>query len=76
MFFRQAQAVGGLIFRCEVCPSSYCEDHLPMEAELIGHCARFEELGMRHPDQARGRVLRARDEREACDTPTRQEGES
>ena len=50
---RKAQAVGGLIFRCECCPKSYCEDHLPIDADLIGHCARFEKkLGMRHPDQA------------------------
>ena len=43
--------MGGLIFRCKVCPSAFCEDHLPIEAELIGHSARFEALGMRHPDQ-------------------------
>eukprot|EP00613_Pedinella_sp_CCMP2098_P034811 CAMPEP_0171740394 /NCGR_PEP_ID=MMETSP0991-20121206/34868_1 /TAXON_ID=483369 /ORGANISM="non described non described, Strain CCMP2098" /LENGTH=140 /DNA_ID=CAMNT_0012338325 /DNA_START=46 /DNA_END=468 /DNA_ORIENTATION=+ len=49
---RKAQAVGGLIFRCECCPKAYCEDHLPIDAELIGHCERFEALGMRHPDQA------------------------
>mmetsp|Transcript_8653 Transcript_8653/g.10341 ORF Transcript_8653/g.10341 Transcript_8653/m.10341 type:complete len:329 (-) Transcript_8653:60-1046(-) len=49
---RKAQAVGGLIFRCEVCPKAYCEDHLPIDADLIGHCTRFEDLGMRHPDQA------------------------
>jgi hypothetical protein len=49
---RKAQAVGGLIFRCECCPKAYCEDHLPIDADLIGHCTRFEDLGMRHPDQA------------------------
>ena len=49
---RKAQAVGGLIFRCECCPMAYCEDHLPIDAELVGHCKRFEDLGMRHPDQA------------------------
>ena len=49
---RKAQAVGGLIFRCECCPAAYCEDHLPIDAELVGHCKRFEDLGMRHPDQA------------------------
>jgi len=48
---RKAQAVGGLIFRCECCPKAYCEDHLPMEADIRGRCVRFEELGMRHPDQ-------------------------
>ncbi len=44
--------MGGLIFRCECCSKAYCEDHLPIDAELIGHCKRFEDLGMRHPDQA------------------------
>ena len=45
---RKAQAVGGLIFRCECCPAAYCEDHLPIDSELVGHCKRFEDLGMRH----------------------------
>lgn len=49
---RKAAAVGGLIFRCELCPNSYCEDHLPIDADIVGHCERFESLGMRHPDQA------------------------
>lgn len=57
---RKAQAVGGLIFRCECCPNSYCEDHLPIDAELIGRCTRFEALGMRHPDQVSSRRRLAR----------------
>ena len=28
---RKAQHVGGLLFRCSVCPSAFCEDHLPPE---------------------------------------------
>lgn len=26
---RKAAAAGGLLFRCQMCPSAYCEDHLP-----------------------------------------------
>jgi len=33
---RKAQAAGGLLFRCEACPKAWCEDHLPLEAELLG----------------------------------------
>ena len=49
---RKAAAVGGLLFRCEWCTNAFCEDHLPIDAELVGRCERYERLGMRHPDQA------------------------
>lgn len=49
---RKAQAVGGLLFRCEMCPNAYCEDDLPAEAELVGSSERFENLGQVHPSQA------------------------
>ncbi|MCO5550259.1 hypothetical protein L7F22_003740 [Adiantum nelumboides] len=48
----QAAAVGGLLFRCEMCPNAYCEDDLPAEAELVGNCERFENLGQEPPSQA------------------------
>ena len=35
-----------------VCPNSYCEDHLPADARMMGRCERFEALGQRHPQQA------------------------
>eukprot|EP00501_MAST-03F_sp_TOSAG23-6_P002359 GSMAST32.ASY1.ANO1.2465.1 assembled CDS len=49
-----AAAVGGLIFRCEVCPTSYCEDHLPDIARnnITNKCKRFQNLGQNHPKQA------------------------
>jgi hypothetical protein len=34
-----------------MCPASFCEDHLPLKAELLGNCERMEALGMRHPTQ-------------------------
>lgn len=37
--------------RCEVCPSAFCEDHLPGEADLTVHCARFQALGQAQPKQ-------------------------
>ena len=49
---RKAAAVGGLLFRCEWCTNAFCEDHLPIDAELVDRCERYERLGMRHPDQA------------------------
>ena len=44
-------AVGGLLFRCSVCPQAFCEDHLPPEALIMGECPRFQLLGHRHPKQ-------------------------
>ena len=40
---RKAAAVGGLIFRCEMCPTAYCEDHLPNAARerITNKCKRF-----------------------------------
>lgn len=49
---RKSAAAGGLLFRCIVCPHSYCEDHLPAHSRVIGHCERFQALGQRHPSQA------------------------
>jgi hypothetical protein len=31
---RKAQAAGGLLFRCAICPHAYCEDHLPPDATV------------------------------------------
>jgi hypothetical protein len=53
---RKAAAAGGLIFRCECCASSFCEDHMPedvvAEGRIVGECARFVRLGQTHPAQA------------------------
>ena len=48
----KAAAAGGMLFRCQMCPSAYCEDHLPQSALIVGTCARFESLGAKHPNQA------------------------
>ena len=47
------QAAGGLLFRCEMCANSYCEDHLPPEAQVIVNCVRFQNFGQAQPKQAR-----------------------
>lgn len=39
------QAVG-MLFRCEACPTAFCEDHLPAEADITQTCARFATLGV------------------------------
>ena len=49
---RKANAVGGLLFRCEMCPKAYCEDHRPADAEVLGECPRMQALGQHHPKQA------------------------
>ncbi len=49
---RKAAAAGGLLFRCSVCPSAFCEDHLPLNTPIVNKCARFLALGQRHPQQA------------------------
>jgi len=49
---KNSAAAGGLLFRCEVCSNAFCEDHLPIDADLLGGCDRFENLGMRKPSQA------------------------
>ena len=51
---RKAAAVGGLIFRCEMCPRAFCEDHLSDFARdhITNKCARFQECGQIHPTQA------------------------
>ena len=33
---RRAHAAGGLLFRCTDCEKAYCEDHLPLDSELLG----------------------------------------
>ena len=48
---RKAAAVGGLLFRCSVCPDAFCEDHLPSEALIMGENPRFQALGHTHPKQ-------------------------
>ena len=48
---RKAAAVGGLLFRCSVCPKAFCEDHLPADALIMGENPRFLALGQRHPKQ-------------------------
>ena len=48
---RKAAAVGGLLFRCSVSPVSYCEDHLPADALIMGENPRFQALGAAHPKQ-------------------------
>jgi len=48
---RKAAAAGGLLFRCAVCPHSFCEDHLPPEALIMGENKRFQDLGHIHPKQ-------------------------
>lgn len=50
--FRGTAAAGGLIFRCAECPSSFCEDHMPEDAEIIGRCLRMEKGGYKLPVQA------------------------
>lgn len=42
---RNAPAAGGVIFRCQSCPGSYCYDHRPDDMEILGAHARFESLG-------------------------------
>ena len=51
---RKAHAVGGLLFRCEVCPAAFCEDDLPQIARdnITNRCERFVELGQIPPKQA------------------------
>ena len=54
---RKAYAAGGLLFRCSECPKAYCEDHLPVDAELIGgEVDRLLALGFQAVKQA-GRLL-------------------
>ena len=51
---RKAHAVGGLLFRCEVCEAAFCEDDLPQIARdnITNTCQRFVELGQNPPKQA------------------------
>ena len=48
---RKAAAAGGMLFRCEVCPATYCEDCLPREATIVGGSPRLEARGIRMPNQ-------------------------
>ena len=36
---------GGMLYRCSVCPQSFCEDCVPSKARLLGKYERFEKLG-------------------------------
>eukprot|EP01038_Epipyxis_sp_PR26KG_P013175 gene13175-17653_t len=45
-------SAAGLIFRCETCTDSYCEDHLPETKIIIGSSSRMERLGYRLPGTA------------------------
>lgn len=40
-----AAAVGGMLFRCTNCDNTYCEEHLPYGAEIIGKDHDLAELG-------------------------------
>lgn len=48
---RRSAQVGGLLFRCAVCPEARCEDHLMETALVVGVNDRYEQLGFRHPKQ-------------------------
>ena len=49
---RKSAAAGGMLFRCEACPATFCEDCLPREANIVGGSARLEARGVRMPAQA------------------------
>jgi hypothetical protein len=49
---RRSAQVGGMLFRCTHCPKAYCEDHLPLDANILKKCERYLQLGQRHPSQA------------------------
>jgi hypothetical protein len=53
---RKSAAAGGILFRCEACLSSFCEDHLPKhvlaQGRIVDECQRFQRLGQRHPSGA------------------------
>uniref|UniRef100_A0A7S1BKC7 Uncharacterized protein n=1 Tax=Corethron hystrix TaxID=216773 RepID=A0A7S1BKC7_9STRA len=43
---RGPSAAGGLLFPCQGCPASFCEDCLPANVHrILNECPRFEELG-------------------------------
>ena len=48
---RKAAAAGGMLFRCEACPATFCEDCLPRDANIVGGSARLEARGVRMPSQ-------------------------
>lgn len=45
-------SAAGLLFRCESCPSAYCEDCLPPDHMVTGDCERLNRLGFRLPGSA------------------------
>jgi SWI/SNF-related matrix-associated actin-dependent regulator of chromatin subfamily A member 5 len=51
---RKSAAVGGVLFRCETCPVTYCEDCLTPFARdnITNQCPRYALLGQRHPKTA------------------------
>ena len=42
---KSRSAAGGILYPCQACLNSFCEDCCPEEATVIGPCSRFEELG-------------------------------
>jgi len=49
---RNASAAGGLLFRCLLCPQTFCEDHMPFGYKLIAKPKELLELGFRIPNNA------------------------
>jgi len=39
---KPASMVGGMLFPCNACPNSFCEDHLPEDAKFLDPCDRME----------------------------------
>jgi len=52
---RKASAVGGLLFRCEVCPTAYCDDHLPQQ--LLSSLSQDSAKVARHGSRPKARLL-------------------
>jgi SWI/SNF-related matrix-associated actin-dependent regulator of chromatin subfamily A member 5 len=49
---KRAAGSGEVLFRCEICEAAYCEDCMPSQADVIGNCKRFEDLGFSLPSSA------------------------
>lgn len=52
---RKAGAVGGMLFRCEMCQYAFCEDHVPTEVGykyIVNECKRYQMLGQISPSTA------------------------
>lgn len=50
---KSVQHAGGLLYPCQACPRSFCEDCLPAhnDVRIIGPCQRFEKLGFESEKQ-------------------------